>query len=72
MRVTRTTILNDADPETYGIRNFGILHLPLKDRQTFGMGVRSDNIELFGFALGEVAHERNGIFNIHIASIIII
>jgi hypothetical protein len=36
------------------------------------MGVRSDDIELFGFALGEVTHKRNGIFNIHIASIIII
>ena len=67
MRITRTAILDNADAKAHGIRDFRVLHLSLKDGKPFGMRVRSDYIKLFGFALGEVAHERNSVFNIHIA-----
>ena len=67
MRITGTAILDNADTKAHGIRDFRVLHLSLKDGKPFGMRVRSDYIKLFGFALGEVAHKRNCIFNIHIA-----
>jgi hypothetical protein len=65
MRITWASVFDDADTEPNGIRYFRVLHLPLKDRKAFGMSVRSNNIELFGFTLGEVAHEIDSIFNIH-------
>ena len=63
--ITRSTILDDANSKSNGIRNFGILHLALKNRQSLGMRSRCNNVELFSLALCEVTHTRNGVNDIH-------
>ena len=65
VRITRTAILNHTNAKPYGIRNFGILHLALENRQPLGMGIRSNHIKLFRLTLREVTHTRNCVNNIH-------
>ena len=65
MRIARTAILDYTDAKPYGIRDFGILHLALKNGQALGMGIRGNYIKLFRLALCEVAHTIYCFNNIH-------